>query len=126
MTATPFSFLRIIVAGAIFTLSALCDGQDAGSNGFQPHFDGQAPGERQAILHQMDGTASAMDKQGMTLTVKSAEGEKAFKVTSKTKFTRNAASVAMTDVAVGQPVRVVVKSVYGQPDEIVSVDIKSK
>lgn len=115
-----------LVAGIMIMLLASCGAQDANSNASQPHFAGQAPGEKQALLHQMKGTVSVMDKQKMTLTVKLAEGNRTFKLTAKTKFTRNAAPAAMTDVAAGQPVQVVVKAVFGQPDEIVSVDIKSQ
>jgi len=114
-----------LIVGTMITLAASCVGQDAGSNSSQPHFPGQAPGEKQAILRQIKGTVSAIDSKGMTLTIKSAEGEHKFKVTSKTKFTQNAAPASMSDVAVGKPVEVVVKMVYGQPDEISKVDIKS-
>jgi hypothetical protein len=113
-----------LIAGTMMAVS--CGGQNARTNGFQPHFAGQAPGEKQAILRQMAGAVSAMDAKGMTLTVKLAEGDRTFKVTSKTKFTRNTAPAAITDVAVGQPVKVVVKMVYGQPNETVSVDINSQ
>ena len=120
----------MLIAGTMMAVS--CGGQNAGSNAAQPHFvgqphfDGQAPGEKQTILHQIKGTVTAMHKQKMTLTVKLEEGNRTFKLTSKTKFTRNAAPAAMTDVSPGQPVQVVIKSVFGQPDEIVSVDIKSQ
>ncbi|HEX4644422.1 MAG TPA: hypothetical protein VH598_02325, partial [Verrucomicrobiae bacterium] len=63
--------------------------------------------------------------KGMSLTIKSSEGEHGFKITSKTKFTRNAAPASINDVAVGKPVEVVVKMVYGQPDELAKVDLKS-
>ena len=115
-----------LIAGTMITLAASCRGQDAGSNAFKPHFAGQAPGEKQAILHQMEGAVSAVDTKGMTLTVKLAEGDRMFKITSETKFTRNGAPASMKDVAVSKPVRVVVKSVYGQPDKMVSVDIQSQ
>ena len=115
----------VLIAGTLITVAASCAGQDAGSNRSQPHFSGQAPGEKQAILRQIEGTVTGMDSQGMTLTVKSAEGERKFKMTSKTKFTRNAAPASMNDVTVGKPVQVVIKMVYGQPDEIATVDIKS-
>jgi hypothetical protein len=115
-----------LIAGTIVTLAASCSAQDAGTNGSQPHFPGQAPGEKQAILRQIEGTVSAIDSQRMTLTIKSAEGEHTFKLTSKTKFTQNTEPAAMKDVVAGQRVVVVVKMVYGQPDEIAKVDIKTK
>jgi len=115
----------VLTVGTMIILAASCVGQDAGTNGSHPHFPGQGPGEKQAILRQIKGTVSAFDSKGMTLTVKSAEGERTFKVTSKTKFTRNSAPASMNEVAVGKPVEVVVKMVYGQPDEISKVDIKS-
>jgi len=114
-----------LIAGTMSTLAVSCAGQVAGTNGSQPHFNGQAPGEKQAILRRMEGSVSAADAKKMTLTVKVAEGDRTFTVTSKSKFTRNATPAAMGDVAVGQPVEVVVKMVYGQPDEIVTVNIKS-
>lgn len=114
-----------LIAGTLGTLAVSCAGQAAGTNSSQPHFAGQAPGEKQAILRRIEGTVSAMDSKGMTLTVKLAEGSRTFKVSSKTKFTRNAVPASMKDIAVGKPVEVVVKKVYGQPDEIATVDIKS-
>jgi len=118
--------LSIALCGFVISLVASGGGQDAGTNGSQPHFPGQAPGEKQAILRQIEGTVSAIDSNAMTLTIKSAEEEGTFKVTSKTKFTRKAAPASMKDVSVGKPVEGVVKMVYGQPDEVVKVDIKSQ
>lgn len=120
------SQIRSFIAGIMLTLAASCGGQAPGSNGSQPHFQGQAPGEKQTILHQIEGAVSAIDSKRMTLTIKSAEEQRAFKVTSKTKFTRNTAPASMTDIAVGKRVKVVVKMVYGQPDEIATVDIQSQ
>lgn len=114
-----------LIAGTMSTLAVSCGGQDAGSNGSQPHFAGQAPGEKQAILRRIEGTVSAIDAKGMTLTIKSAAETNTFKLTSKAKFKRNAAPASMSDITVGKPVQVVVKKVYGQPDEIVTVDLKS-
>jgi len=114
-----------ITAGIMITLATACGGKDTVTNASPPHFQGEAPGEKQTILHQVEGTVSAVDPKGMTLTIKSTEGERTFKVTSKTKFTRNRAHTSLNDVTVGKPVRVVVKTVYGQPDEVATVDIKT-
>src|ERR1039457_1712617 len=59
-----------LIAGTLGTLAVSCAGQAAGTNSSQPHFAGQAPGEKQAILRRIEGTVSAMDSKGMTLTVK--------------------------------------------------------
>lgn len=118
------SEIRVFIAGIILTLAASCGGQAPGSNGSQPHFQGQAPGEKQTILRQMEGTVSAIDSKRMTLTIKSGDEERTSKVTSKTKFTRNRAPASMNDITVGKPVKVVIKMVYGQPDEIATVDIQ--
>lgn len=118
-------FFSIALGGFVILLAVSCRGQAAGTNSSQPHFPGQAPGERQAILRQIKGTVSAIDSKKMTVTIKSAGEERAFKITSKTKFTRNAAPASIGDVSVGKPVEVVVKMVYGQPDELSTVDLKS-
>lgn len=114
--------VRSFIAGIMLTLAASCGGQDAG--GSRPHFHGQAPGEKQTILRQIEGTVSAVDSKQMTLTIKSGKEERTLKVTSKTKFTRNAAPASMNDITVGKPVKVVIKMVYGQPDEIATVEIQ--
>jgi hypothetical protein len=111
-----------VIAGVMLTLAASCGGQDTG--GSRPHFQGQAPGEKQTILRQIEGTVSAIDLKRMTLTVKSGEAERAFKVSSKTQFTRNATPASMNEMAVGKRVKVVVKMVYGQADELASVDVQ--
>jgi len=117
--------IRTLITGTVSALAVSCAGQAAGTNNSQPHFAGQAPGEKQAILHRIEGAVTALDAKGMTLTVRLAEGSRTFKAGSKTKFTQNAVPASMKDIALGKPVVVVVKKVYGQPDEIVSVEIKS-
>ena len=117
--------LPIALFGILISPTVSCRAQNVGSNSSQPHFPGQAPGERQAILRQIKGTVTAIDAKRMTLTIKSAEGERALKITSKTKFNRNEAPASMKDVAVSNSVEVVVKMVYGQPDELAKVDIKA-
>jgi hypothetical protein len=111
------------ILGTMLILGTSCSGQDADTNSSQPHFPGQAPGEKQAILRQIEGTVSAINTPRTTLTIKSADGEHTFKLTSKTKFTRSGTPAAINDIAVGKPVQVVVKMVYGEPDEIVKVEI---
>jgi hypothetical protein len=112
-------------AGIMITLATACGGKDTVTNASPPHFQGEAPGEKQTILHQIEGTVSAIDPKGITLTIKSADEERTLKVTSKTKFTRNRTPASLKDVTVGKSVRVVVKTVYGQPDEVATVDIKT-
>ena len=114
--------IRAVITGIMLTLGAACGAQDTG--GSRPHFQGQAPGEKQTILRQIEGTVSAIDSKRMSLTIKSGEEERAFKVTSKTQFTRNATLASMKEIAVGKRVKVVVKMVYGQPDELASVDVQ--
>lgn len=127
MTYLRLSAKRIVLAIALFKflflLTVSCRAQDVGSNSSQPHFSGQAPGERQAILRRVKGTVTAIDSKRMTMTIKSAEGERAIKITSKTKFNRNGVPASMKDVAVGNSLEAVVKMVYGQPDELAKVDI---
>jgi len=120
------SAILSFIAAVVLTLAASCWGQAPTTNGSQPHFQGQAPGEKQTILQQIEGTVTAIDSKGMTLTIKSTEAQRAFKVASKTKFTRNAAPASMDDLSVGKRVKVIVKRVYGQPDELASVDIQSQ
>jgi hypothetical protein len=126
---TPSSKVFVLSAAVCVFLilpAARCGAQQAHTNDSSSHFSGEAPGEKQAILRQVKGTVSAIDSPKMTLTIKTAEGEHTFKVNSKTRFTRNAQSASISDVAVGQPVEVVVKMVYGQPDETAEVDIKTR
>ena len=112
-----------LVAAVSITLSVSCGAQDAGSNRFQPHFSGQAPGEAQAILRKFKGSVSAIDPKAMTLTIKLAEGDRVFKVTSKTKFSCGDKPALLKDVGVGKTVEVAIKMVHGQADEPVSVNI---
>ena len=112
-----------LVAGFTLTLLVACGAQDAGSNRFQPHFSGQAPGEAQAIFRQFKGSVSTVDPKAMTLTIKLAEGNCVFKATSKTKFSRGNKPVLFKDIGVGQTVEAVIKMVHGQTDEAVSVNI---
>ncbi|PWU09925.1 MAG: hypothetical protein C5B50_26370 [Verrucomicrobia bacterium] len=119
-------WMCVLIPGISIAIMACCDAQNAATSNSQPHFAGQAPGEKQAILRQIKGTVGAIDSKRKTLTIKSGERERTFKVTSKSKFTRNGAPASMKDVVAGQPVEVIVKSVYGQPDELAEVNMKSK
>jgi hypothetical protein len=119
--------LAVVLAAAVaITLSASGAAQDAGTNHSQPHFSGQAPGEAQAILRKYAGSISAVDPKAMTLNIKSTEGCRAFKVTAKTKFSRGDKPALFQDVSVGKNVEAVIKMVHGQPDEIITVNIKDK
>jgi hypothetical protein len=112
-----------LVAGVTITLSVFCAAQDAGSNRFQPHFSGQAPGEAQAILRKVKGSVGVVDPKAMTLTLKLPEGDRVFKVTAKTKFSRGDKPALLKDVGVGKTVEAVIKMVHGQADEVVSVNV---
>lgn len=115
--------ILVTVAGAVIMLSVACVAQDAGSNRSQPHFRGQAPGEVQAILHKLKGSVSSVDTNAMTLTIKLAQSDRVFKLVAKTKFSRGDNPALLKDLSVGQTVEVVLKTVYGQADEVVSVNI---
>lgn len=112
-----------LVAGVILALSVVCGAQDAGSNRAQPHFSGQVPGEAQTLLRKFVGSVRAVDRKGMTLTIKSAERDYSFKLTSKTKFTSSGKSASLKDVGVSKTVEVVV-NVRAQPNEAITVNIK--
>lgn len=101
-----------------------CGAQDAGSNHFQPHFSGQAPGEAQSILRMFKGTVTAVHPKAKTLTIKSDGKKHSFKVTSKTKFKNGDKPAALKDVSVGKTVEVVV-NMRAQSDEAITVNIKN-
>ena len=113
------------IAGVMLTLSTSCAARDISSNRFQPHFSGQAPGEAQTILQRFSGAVSAVDTNAMTLTVKSAETNRAYKVTVKTKFKREDKPAALKDAAVGKTVEVIV-NLRAKSDEAITVNIKAK
>jgi hypothetical protein len=120
--------MSALIAGTMITLPGLCSGQDNnGSNQPQPpHFPGQAPGEKQAVLRMINGSVSAVDLKTMTLTIKTAEGDRAFIVTSRTKITRDNKAASLSDAIVGKPAEVVIKLGRGQPDEVVTVNLKTE
>ena len=114
-----------LVAAITIMLSVSCGAQDVGSNRFQPHFSGQAPGEAQAILHQFKGSVSAVDSRAKTLTIKLGEGDRVFKVTAKTKFRCGNKPGVFKDAGVGKTVEIVV-NVRAQSDEAITVNIITK
>ncbi|MDB6064628.1 MAG: hypothetical protein JWR26_836 [Pedosphaera sp.] len=121
--------MAALFAGAMVAQLASCSAQGADTNdtnNSQPHFPGQAPGEAQKVLRRFEGSVTAVDSKAMTLTIKSKDGDHKFKVSSKTKFSRGDKPASLSDAAVGQPVEVVVKSGRGQPDEVITVNIKDK
>jgi hypothetical protein len=115
-----------LLAGLLVTLPAVCGAQGASSNRFQPHFSGQAPGEAQAIYRKFTGPVSAVDPKAMTLTIKSANKDRAYKLTARTQFSRGDKPASLKGVGVGNTVEVIIKMVHGQPDEVISVNIKDE
>ncbi len=89
------------------------------------HFQGQAPGEAQAIMHRYEGPISSVDLKEKSLTLKTGEAQLTFKVTAKTKITRGTAAGSFDDLAVGKAVELTVKHINAQGDEVTSIDIKS-
>lgn len=119
--ATP-----VVIAMAIIAPASFCVGQDSSDHPSKPHFAGQTPGEVQEILQLVKGSISGVDANGLTLTIKPAEEPRTFKVTIKTKITRHDGSVAsLSDAAVGKRAVVTIKTVHGQPDEVVAVRIEA-
>jgi len=113
-----------LVAGMMTMLLTSCGAQDAGSNRFQPHFSGQAPGEAQTILRMFKGTVTAVDLKAKTLTIKADKEDHSFKVTSKTKFKSGDKPASFKDIGVGKTVEVIV-NIRAQSDEAITVNIKN-
>lgn len=116
-----------LIAVGLGSLTTSCAGQESDQNPVQPHFAGQAPGKRQVLFQKIEGSVSAVDTNAMTLKIVSGKETRAFKMTSKTKFTRHDGKPAsLGDVEAGKTATVVIAKVYGQPDEVVSVRLHAK
>lgn len=122
MTISSFLALGLAMSPAIAYA-----GPDSGQNVRPPHYAGQSPGEAQEIFRKFDGVVTEVDTNKTTLTIKSENGLHAFKLTPKTKFTRNGKVPASAmDAVSGKTVDIVVVMKYGHPDEVVAVNIQSK
>jgi hypothetical protein len=114
--------LPLLSVGAVIALSWSSCAQDAATNS-QPHFPGQAPGELQQVFRQLEGRVSAVDSKAMTLEL--AGEPDIFKITAKTQITRDNKPASLGDIAVNQTVKVAVRMMHAQPNELASVNIKT-
>ena len=115
-------FLRSLLVGTVIALSWSSCAQDAATNS-PPHFPGQSPGELQQIFRQLEGRVSAVDAKAMTLELAGEPG--IFKITAKTQITRDNKPASLGDIAVNQTVKIVVRMMHAQPNELASVNIKT-
>ena len=115
------------VAIGLASLTAACSGQESNHAPAQPHFTGQAPGKRQVIFQRFSGSISGLDTNTMTLEIDSGKETRRFNLTSKIKVTHdNGKPASLGDIEVGKTATVIIARVYGQPDEVVGVNIQAK
>ncbi len=115
------------VAVEVILLPISCAAQNSEGERSAPHFSGQEPHEAQEIFRKLEGSVCNIDTNGMTLTIRQDDKPATFKITLNTGFVRNDNRKAkLDDIEVGQKVEVIIKGVHGRPDEVVSVNIKSK
>jgi hypothetical protein len=112
--------MAALIIMAIVMLPTLCGAEDS-----QPHFSGQAPGEKQEILRQIRGSIIAVDANTMMLTIKTADETLTVKVIPKTKFTHGDKSITLKDVTVGKTVEADI-NIHSQPNEVLTVKIKDQ
>jgi len=111
-----------LLVGVMIVLSWSGCAQDVATNS-QPHFPGQAPGELQQVFRQLEGRVGAVDAKAMTLELAGQPG--IFKITAKTQITRDHKPASLADIAVNQTVKIVVRMMHAQPNELASVNIKT-
>ena len=114
------------IAIGLASFTAACSGQESNHAPVQPHFTGQAPGERQVIFQKITGSIGDVDTNTMTLKIGSGKETRRFKITSKTKFTHDDGQPAsFGDIKAGKTATVIIARVYGQPDEVVTVNLQA-